>query len=111
MVRLWGRGRATKKDVRLIRELRIVANTGAAGALGWQENILCTATPALTTVVPRSEAWRHREGEPGSQELATCPSPFLSGGEGLAGEAELRKRRAAYGAAVEQIDEPRDREE
>ncbi|KAJ1122103.1 hypothetical protein NDU88_000607 [Pleurodeles waltl] len=106
-----GRGRATKKDGRLIRELRVAGNTGgAAGALRWQENILCTATPAPTTIVPRSEAWRHHEGEPGDQELATWPSPFLSDGEGLAGEAESRKRRAAYGAAVEQIDEPRGRE-
>ncbi|KAJ1143011.1 hypothetical protein NDU88_009323 [Pleurodeles waltl] len=84
---------------------------GAAGALRWQENILCTATPAPTAVVPRTQAWRHREGEPGGQEIATCPGPLRSDREGLAGEAESRKRRAGYGAAVEQTDEPRDREE
>ncbi|KAJ1170217.1 hypothetical protein NDU88_002098 [Pleurodeles waltl] len=55
--------KATKKDGRLIRELRVAANTGAAGALRWQENKLCTATPAPITVVPRSEAWRHSEGD------------------------------------------------
>ncbi|KAJ1101166.1 hypothetical protein NDU88_006238 [Pleurodeles waltl] len=68
-----GRGRATKKDGSLEQELRVAANTGGAGALRWQENTLCTVTPAPTTVVPRTEAWRHCEGEPGDQELATRP--------------------------------------
>ncbi|KAJ1216730.1 hypothetical protein NDU88_004329 [Pleurodeles waltl] len=72
---MWGRGRATKKDGRLIRELRVAANTGAAGALRWQENKLCTATPAPITVVPRSEAWRHSEGDRGAKISRTAQVP------------------------------------
>ncbi|KAJ1165148.1 hypothetical protein NDU88_005577 [Pleurodeles waltl] len=72
-----GRGRATKKDGRLIRELRVAANTGAAGALRWQENILCTATPAPTTVVPRPDAWRHREGDRGAKISRPAQAPFF----------------------------------
>ncbi|KAJ1175823.1 hypothetical protein NDU88_001108 [Pleurodeles waltl] len=40
---------------------------GGGGALRWQENKLCTTTPALITVVPRSEAWRHSEGDWGAK--------------------------------------------
>ncbi|KAJ1191493.1 hypothetical protein NDU88_000809 [Pleurodeles waltl] len=72
---LGGRGRATKKDGRLIRALRVAANTGAAGALRWQENILCTATPAPTTVVPRFEARRYREGDRGAKNSRPAQVP------------------------------------
>ncbi|KAJ1112231.1 hypothetical protein NDU88_000499 [Pleurodeles waltl] len=88
---VWGRGRATKKDGHLVRELRVAANTGAAGALRWQENILCTATPAPTTVVPRTEAWRHREGELGGQELATCPRAWLERQSRVKGEPRMAR--------------------
>ncbi|KAJ1133236.1 hypothetical protein NDU88_011533 [Pleurodeles waltl] len=90
---LVGRGRATKKDDRLIRELRVAANTGALGALRWQENILCTATPAPTTVVPRSDAWRHREGDRGAKISRPAQAPsfpmeraWLEGQSRLKGE-------------------------
>ncbi|KAJ1099321.1 hypothetical protein NDU88_004423 [Pleurodeles waltl] len=48
-----------------------------AGALRWQEKILCTATPAPTTVVPRSEARRHREGDRGAKNLRPAQVPSL----------------------------------
>ncbi|KAJ1096372.1 hypothetical protein NDU88_001514 [Pleurodeles waltl] len=79
-----------------MRELRVAASTGAAGALRWQENILCTATPAPTTVVPRSEAWRHREGDRGAKisRPAQVPSfpterAWLEGRSRVKGESHM----------------------
>ncbi|KAJ1144085.1 hypothetical protein NDU88_010387 [Pleurodeles waltl] len=56
-------------------KLRVAANTEAVGALRWQENILCTATPAPTTVVPRPDAWRHREGDRGAKISRPAQAP------------------------------------
>ncbi|KAJ1112508.1 hypothetical protein NDU88_000772 [Pleurodeles waltl] len=61
--------------------------------------MLHPALSVLTTVVPRTGARRHREGEPRDRELATCPRLAL-GGEGLTGGAESRHERAAAGVVA-----------
>ncbi|KAJ1142623.1 hypothetical protein NDU88_008936 [Pleurodeles waltl] len=51
--------------------------------------MLCTAIPAPTSAVPRTEAWRHREDEPGDRELATRHDPLPTERAWLEGRSHI----------------------
>ncbi|KAJ1207226.1 hypothetical protein NDU88_002618 [Pleurodeles waltl] len=91
----WGRGRATKQDGRLERELRAVAIP--EGRRGREDSrtthrVRCPSTP--TTAATRNHARGPRRSGTQGRKLATRPRPIRPGKRGGVASSEDRGRRA-----------------
>ncbi|KAJ1130732.1 hypothetical protein NDU88_009082 [Pleurodeles waltl] len=94
----WGRGRATKQDGRLERELR--AEAVPEGRRGREDSrtthrVRCPSTP--TTAVTRNRVRGPRRSGTQGRKLATRPRPIRPGKRGGVVPSEDRGRRARSG--------------
>ncbi|KAJ1210988.1 hypothetical protein NDU88_006350 [Pleurodeles waltl] len=94
----WGRGRATKQDGRLERELR--AEAVPEGRRGREDSrtthrVRCPSTP--TTAATRNHVRGPRRSGTQGRKLATRPRPIRPGKRGGVASSEDRGRRARSG--------------